>query len=76
MKMCNVKNAEARKIVPPPFIVCIDPGHPSETAAGAEANGCRENRLELADRQSLGARSSNALHIPFVMTKTRLKTNA
>jgi N-acetylmuramoyl-L-alanine amidase len=26
-------------------VVCIDPGHPSETSAGAHANGLSENRL-------------------------------
>lgn len=28
-----------------PFIVCIDPGHPSETSSGADAHGLSENRL-------------------------------
>ena len=35
-----------------PFIIVIDPGHPSETAAGAEANGLSENRInwQVANR--------------------------
>ena len=28
-----------------PFLVCIDPGHPSETSAGASSGGLSENRL-------------------------------
>jgi len=27
------------------FLVCVDPGHPSETSAGANAHGLSENRL-------------------------------
>lgn len=35
-----------------PFSVVIDPGHPSETAAGAQANGLSENRInwQVANR--------------------------
>jgi N-acetylmuramoyl-L-alanine amidase len=61
----SAQTAPARR----PFIVCIDPGHPSETAAGAVANGLRENRLNWQVAQRL-ARRLEALQIPFVMTKT------
>ena len=55
---------------PSRFVVCIDPGHPSETAEGAEANGLSENRLnwQIANRL---ARRLKAMNIRYVMTKTR-----
>ena len=51
-----------------PFIVVIDPGHPSETAAGAEANGLSENRINWQVAQRLGARLSK-LGITTYITK-------
>jgi N-acetylmuramoyl-L-alanine amidase len=51
-----------------PFIVCIDPGHPSETSAGASAHGLSENRLnwQVALRVAAKLRAKN---IAFVLTK-------
>ena len=60
--------AQTRK--PPPFIVCIDPGHPSETAAGAEANGLSENRLNWQVALRL-KRRLDAMGIKNVLTKSR-----
>ena len=60
--------AQTRK--PPPFIVCIDPGHPSETAAGAVANGLSENRLNWQIALRL-ARRLDAMGIKNVLTKSR-----
>ena len=65
---CDAQSKAQRK--PPPFIVCIDPGHPSETAAGATANGLSENRLNWQIANRLAARL-NALKIRWVMTKSR-----
>ena len=48
--------ADAQTAKPKPFIVVIDPGHPSETAAGAEAYGLSENRINWQVSQRLGAR--------------------
>ncbi len=50
------------------FIVCIDPGHPSETSAGAAAHGLTENRLNWQVALRLGARLQK-LGIPYVLTK-------
>lgn len=52
------------------FLVCIDPGHPSETARGAAANGLSENHLNWMVAIKL-ANKLNALGIPFVSTKQR-----
>jgi N-acetylmuramoyl-L-alanine amidase len=52
------------------FLVCIDPGHPSETSAGAEANGLSENRLNWQVAQRLAGRL-HALGIAYCMTKQR-----
>src|SRR4028119_803458 len=56
----------------PPFTVCIDPGHPSETSAGANAHGLSENRLnwQVAVRLAQRLRTMN---IPFVLTKASEK---
>ncbi len=35
------------------FLVCVDPGHPSETSAGANAHGLSENRLNWQVAQRL-----------------------
>jgi N-acetylmuramoyl-L-alanine amidase len=56
----------------PPFIVCIDPGHPSETSAGANAHGLSENRLNWQVGVRLAQRL-RAMRIPFVMTKSSEK---
>ncbi len=55
-----------------PFIVCIDPGHPSETAAGASAGGLVENTLNWQVGKRL-ERRLKALGIPVVMTKSKIK---
>jgi len=52
------------------FIVCIDPGHPSETSAGARAHGLSENRLNWQVANRLARRLSDK-NILYVMTKTR-----
>ena len=52
------------------FVVCIDPGHPSETARGAAAHGLSENRLNWQVAQRL-ARRLKARGVIFVMTKSR-----
>ena len=54
-----------------PFLVCIDPGHPSETARGASANGLKENTLNWQVALRLKRRLDN-LGIPAVLTKTSL----
>ncbi len=54
-----------------PFLVCIDPGHPSETSEGAAANGLVENTLNWQVAQRLASRL-NDLRIPWVMTKASL----
>jgi N-acetylmuramoyl-L-alanine amidase len=52
------------------FVVCIDPGHPSETARGASANGLVENHLNWAVAVRLAGKLQ-ALGIPYVYTKQR-----
>jgi N-acetylmuramoyl-L-alanine amidase len=54
-----------------PFLVCIDPGHPSETARGASANGLKENTLNWQVALRLQKRL-NALGIASVLTKSSL----
>lgn len=54
-----------------PFIVCIDPGHPSETAEGAAASGLSENTLNWLVAIRLATRL-NALGIQWVSTKSSL----
>jgi hypothetical protein len=56
----------------PPFIVCIDPGHPSETSAGANAHGLSENRLNWQVAVRLAQRL-RAMNIPYVLTKASEK---
>jgi N-acetylmuramoyl-L-alanine amidase len=56
------------------FIVCIDPGHPSETSAGASAHGLSENTLNWEVAVRLAKKLNNA-GIPWVITKTRLHQN-
>ncbi|PQV65074.1 N-acetylmuramoyl-L-alanine amidase [Abditibacterium utsteinense] len=51
-----------------PFVVCIDPGHPSETARGASAHGLVENTLNWQVGQRL-ERRLRADGIRVVMTK-------
>jgi len=51
------------------FLVCIDPGHPSETSAGASANGLSEKRVAWQVAERL-ARRLKAMGVAFVMTKT------
>ena len=52
-----------------PFIVCIDPGHPSETSAGAAAHGLSENRLNWQVAKRLEAKLK-AKNIACVLTKS------
>ena len=51
------------------FIVCIDPGHPSETSEGANEHGLSENHLNWVVAQKL-ARRLHADGITYVMTKS------
>jgi N-acetylmuramoyl-L-alanine amidase len=50
------------------FVICIDPGHPSETARGAVANGLAENTLNWQVALRL-QRRLKARGIRVVMTK-------
>jgi N-acetylmuramoyl-L-alanine amidase len=52
-------------------VICIDPGHPSETARGASANGLVENVLNWQVALRLQARL-RAQGIQTVMTKSSL----
>ena len=52
------------------FIVCIDPGHPSETSGGANAHGLSENRLNWQVAHRLAAKLK-ARNIAYVLTKSR-----
>lgn len=54
------------------FLVCIDPGHPSETSDGAAVNGLSENHLNWEVAERLAAKLK-AKGIPFVLTKTSEK---
>jgi N-acetylmuramoyl-L-alanine amidase len=54
----------------PEFLVCVDPGHPSETSAGAKAGGLSENRLNWQVALRLKARL-DAAGVACVLTKTR-----
>jgi len=54
------------------FLVCIDPGHPSETSDGATANGLSENHLNWEVAQRLAAKLK-ARGIPYVLTKSAEK---
>jgi len=54
-----------------PFVVCIDPGHPSETARGASANGLVENTLNWQVALRL-KRRLDRLTIASVLTKNSL----
>jgi N-acetylmuramoyl-L-alanine amidase len=53
------------------FVVCIDPGHPSETARGASAHGLSENTLNWQVGKRLEQRL-RARGIKTVMTKTSI----
>ncbi len=57
-----------------PFLVCIDPGHPSETSDGASDNGLSENKLNWQVGQKLRQKLL-ARGIAVVMTKSRLNQN-
>ena len=64
----------AEKSRPPErqFIVCIDPGHPSETSDGASAHGLSENTLNW----NVSVRLANKLNkagIAWVLTKQKIK---
>jgi N-acetylmuramoyl-L-alanine amidase len=51
------------------FLVCVDPGHPSETSAGANAHGLSENRLNWQVAQRLERRLA-VLGIACKLTKS------
>jgi N-acetylmuramoyl-L-alanine amidase len=70
----NRAQAESKRRSAPQFIVCIDPGHPSETAAGAAAHGLSENTLNWNVANRLAAKLNKA-GIRWVMTKTRVSQN-
>lgn len=53
------------------FIVCIDPGHPSETSDGANAHGLSENKLNWEVALKLKKRLAK-MGIKAVMTKQSL----
>lgn len=53
------------------FIVCIDPGHPSETSDGASAHGLSENTLNWQVAQRLAAELKSR-GVKYVMTKSSL----
>lgn len=72
--LSSTRSAQSRPQNQPkarPFIVCIDPGHPSETAEGAEAGGLSENTLNWQVAIRLATRL-NALGIQWVSTKNSL----
>ncbi len=52
-----------------PPVICIDPGHPSETSDGAASHGLSENRLnwQVAKRLEMRLKAQN---IRVVLTKT------
>ena len=50
------------------FLVCIDPGHPSETSEGADAHGLSENHLNWVVAVRL-AEQLNRRGIAYVFTK-------
>lgn len=53
----------------PSFLVCIDPGHPSETSAGAAAHGLTENNINWVVAVRLQRRLA-AMGITSVLTKS------
>ena len=61
-------------IAAPAPIICIDPGHPSETSEGAASHGLSENRLNWQVALRLKARLSK-MGIASVMTKNRENQN-
>ena len=54
-----------------PFLVCVDPGHPSETSAGASSGGLSENKLNWQVAQKL-KKKLLARGIAVQMTKGHL----
>ena len=63
--------AKSQQEARPQFIVCIDPGHPSETSEGAAAGGLSENTLNW----NVGVRLANKLNkagIAWVITKNKI----
>jgi N-acetylmuramoyl-L-alanine amidase len=62
-KQTKESNQEKRS-----FLVCIDPGHPSETSSGAKANGLSENRLNWQVAKRLEKRL-NTMGIACILTK-------
>lgn len=69
LKLCLLVILAAKTASAAPFVVCIDPGHPSETSAGANAHGLSENRLNWQIALRLAAKLK-AKNIPFVLTKS------
>ena len=71
LALASLFNAPAQaQTKPKTFIVMIDPGHPSETAAGAEANGLSENRINWQVAGRLQKRLSQ-MGIVSYLTKSR-----
>ena len=64
----RAQSAQQRKAQ---FIVCIDPGHPSETSDGASANGLSENTLNWNVAVRLTKKLDKA-GIRWVITKNKL----
>ena len=64
-----ISAAHAQK-APRQTVICIDPGHPSETSEGAAAHGLSENRLNWQVALLLKARLQS-MGIASVLTKTR-----
>jgi N-acetylmuramoyl-L-alanine amidase len=56
------------------FVVCIDPGHPSETSSGAAAHGLTEKRMNWQVALRLAAKLK-AQNIAYVLTKTSENQN-
>ncbi|HEX9995563.1 MAG TPA: N-acetylmuramoyl-L-alanine amidase [Abditibacterium sp.] len=74
-KISAAQSSTVTQIAPlpsPRFVVCIDPGHPSETAAGAFHNGLSENTLNWQVGKRLEARLK-ARGIAVVMTKSSIR---
>lgn len=57
---------------PQPFRVCLDPGHPSELSAGAEANGIKEAEY-VWDIAQIIAKQAEDTPIEVELTKTKLE---
>lgn len=68
----SAKEKRAQEKPAAQFIVCIDPGHPSETSAGASAHGLSENTLNWQVAVRLAQKLNNA-GISWVCTKEKIQ---